>query len=68
MKIRVTYAGADDIEDVLVYIVFDGDEPLFASLNKAACETYISYCHECGYDYTDQQEGCDTCAPLKVQP
>jgi hypothetical protein len=25
-------------------------------------------CEECGYEYTDLEEGCDTCAPKKQEP
>lgn len=26
------------------------------------------YCTECGYEFTDQEEGCDACADKKVKP
>lgn len=25
-------------------------------------------CEDCGYDFTDQDEGCDACADKKVKP
>ena len=66
LQIHTTYAGnGNRTREVLVYVVMDGDQPRFASLDKAECERYTSFCHECGYDYNDPLEGCDTCAPLK---
>jgi hypothetical protein len=41
MKVHTTYAGNDLIDgEVLVYIVMDGDQAVFASLNEAEADTW----------------------------